>query len=111
MRSDSSAARAGHSDARVTRPWRFGLAVGSKNRNRSGRLAVGGIFVTSAGKAARGAMGALPVGAGGAGAWALAAPGVAATMPAGRAAEATIQPRTRRLETPPDAGRSGLGME
>jgi hypothetical protein len=50
MRSDSSAARAGHSDARVTRPWWFGLAAGPKNRNGSGRLADGGIVVTSAGK-------------------------------------------------------------
>src|SRR3981081_1250442 len=108
MRSDSSAARAGHSDARRTLPRRLGLARGLKNRNRSGRLAVGGIFVTSAGKYARGAM-VFPVG-GGEAASALATPGVAATMPVGSATEATIQPSTLRLDSPPGAGPSGLGM-
>src|SRR5690348_9641015 len=59
MRSDSSAARAGQSAARRTRPLRSGLAAGPKNVNRSGRLAVAGIRVTSEGKYARGAT-ALP---------------------------------------------------
>src|SRR5690348_8326452 len=102
MRSESSAARAGHSDARVTLPP-------LKNRNRSGRPGVAGIRVTSAGKYGRGAM-VVPAVSDGEAPSALAAPGVTATMPVGRATEATIQPRTLRLETPPDAGVSGLAI-
>src|SRR5262245_40668860 len=62
MRSESSARRAVHSAALSTVPLWFGSALGLKNVNRSGRLPVAGMLVTSAGKYARGApeFGAVP---------------------------------------------------
>src|SRR5262245_41009258 len=62
MRSEISARRAVHSAALSTVPLWFGSALGLKNVNRSGRLPVAGMLVTSAGKYARGApeFGAVP---------------------------------------------------
>src|SRR5215475_732795 len=77
MRSESSARRALHSEALSTVPLWFGSARGLKNVNRSGRLLVAGMLVTSAGKYGRGA-----AGLGGVPGAAVTAPGLAAGVAA-----------------------------